>query len=100
MSMCSTQMVGTLVNPIGAAAPKRGIGQLLDPAGAIGRKVGGPAGQIIDPAGTIRNMGKVEQTPATPAQTQIQPQASKPVTEVFDTTLGTRNQRGKTLLGQ
>ena len=46
---------GKVSNPIGAIAPKSGIGQLLDPAGAIGRKVGGTAGQLIDPAGSFRN---------------------------------------------
>lgn len=43
-----------IANPIGKFAPKTGIGQFLDPAGAIGRKVGGTAGQFIDPASFLR----------------------------------------------
>lgn len=52
---------GKILNPIGAIAPKKGVGQWLDPAGAIGRKVGGDAGKIIDPTGTIREMQKQQQ---------------------------------------
>jgi hypothetical protein len=63
--MC-TSALGKIINPIGAIAPKSGVGQWLDPAGAIGRKVGGTAGKIIDPAGTVRDMQKqqaVQQQP-------------------------------------
>ena len=57
--------VGKILNQKGAVAPKSGIGQFLDPAGAIGRKVGGTAGGIIDPASLLRNDTK-ETPPSKP----------------------------------
>ena len=47
--------VGTMLNQKDASAPKSGIKQVLDPAGAIGGKIGGTTGGIIDPASLLRN---------------------------------------------
>ena len=43
--------VGTMLNQKDAGAPKSGIKQVLDPAGAIGGTTGG----IIDSASLLRN---------------------------------------------
>lgn len=49
--------VGTVLNPIGAVAPKTGVGQALDPAAAIARKFSPVMQDWIDPAGGMREGG-------------------------------------------
>ncbi len=53
--MCNPQLVGKILNPVGAVAPKRGFGRVFDPAGAVGRKIGGQHGASIDPGGALRD---------------------------------------------
>jgi hypothetical protein len=50
-------VIGTALNPIGAVAPKTGIGQALDPAAAIARKFSPGMQDWIDPAGGMREGG-------------------------------------------
>lgn len=50
-------VVGTILNPIGAVAPKSGAGQWLDPAGAIGKMMPSGMRDFADPAGGIREGG-------------------------------------------
>ncbi len=50
-----------IANPIGALAPKTGIGQFLDPAGALSRKIGGPVGKLLDPAALLKEPDAIEQ---------------------------------------
>lgn len=53
--------MGNLINPTRIIAPKSGAGEWLDPAAAIGKRVGGQAGAWIDPANTTESM--MNQTP-------------------------------------
>jgi hypothetical protein len=45
--------LGKILDPIGAIAPKRGIGRILSPATFAADKAGGKLGYLLDPAGNI-----------------------------------------------
>ena len=64
-----------LLNPIGAIAPKSGIGQWLDPAGAISRKTGQ---RWIDPMNVVN--------PAPPAKAAAAPTPRKKTSDDSENT--------------
>lgn len=62
--MCS---FGAFLNPAGAIGKAVGgpVGKLIDPAGTVAKTVGGPAGVFIDPAGAAaKAVDKKKSAPA------------------------------------
>jgi hypothetical protein len=64
MCIGGNKTLGKVLHPIGAIAPKSGIGQSLDPMGFVARKVGGDAGRIISPSAAMRGDFDKKRKPA------------------------------------